>query len=271
MADEALAETPAEVAPEVAPVEATPEETSVVPPPEQDDDKEPGGASPEDVRARKEYRTRKTVERELQSERIEKIRLEERLRVLEQQRQPEPVKARVYTTDEVQAAIDGGQVTHAQAAAYFAKVEAERILDERDKRAKAQQPFDLAAREVNEYMAVLPWTRDQTSNEFQQVASVYRSLVNDYGLPDNIVTQRLALEKVAGPYQKIKDRMASDKATREARTNDAHAEIPAGGPPPSKGNDISQAPAHMVAVWNKTGTSPANRAKEYAYWKASRK
>ncbi len=277
MADEApVAETAsAEVVPETAPVEA-PTEPSVVPPPV-DDDLEPGGASPEDVRARKEYRTRKTVERELQSERIEKIRLEERLRVLEQQqtKPPPEVKPRIYTPDEVQAAIDAGQVSHAQASAYFAKVEAERILDEREAKreaqAKAQAPLQRAESELNEYMSLLPWTKDQQSPEFKAAADIYASLVHEYGLPENIVTQRLAVERYAGPLQKIKDRMASDKATRVSRTNDAHSEAPAGGPAPGKSSDVSQAPAHMQAVWNKTGMSPEARAKEFAYWKASRK
>jgi len=273
MADEALAETQPVEEPAPA-IEAIPDEPVSAP---AEPDGEPGGASPEDIRARKEYRTRKTVEKELQSERIERIRLEERLRLLEQQApQPQaPAKPRVYTLEEVQGALDEGKITHTQASAYLARVEAERVHDEREARAaaqlKVQAPIERATNEVNEYMALLPWTNDRASEEFKEVANTYYSLVNQYGMPDNIVTQRIAIERVAGSLDRIKARMASDRDTRRARIDDAHSETPAGGPAPSSANNLSKAPAHMVAVWNKTGLSEEKRKQEFAIWKQSRK
>jgi hypothetical protein len=78
--EEAVAEV-AEVAPEIEP-EAT--EAPVVE--QEDDDKEPGGSDGASVRARRLYRESKQLKADLEQERAERIRVEERARLLEEQR-----------------------------------------------------------------------------------------------------------------------------------------------------------------------------------------
>ena len=251
-ADEAP-ETPAEAA---APLDET-----------QGDEGEPGGSSPQEIRARKEYRARRGVERQLESERLERVRLEERLRTLEEvsRAQPPAPAQKIFTPQEVQAAIDAGQVSTAEGMAYLAKVEAKRVLDEERRAQTVLKPFERAGVEVNEYMAHLPWTKDSTSPEFQQVKAAYRSLVQDYGFADDIRTQRIALEKVAGPLEKLKQRQQVATQTRQARVASLHTETPAGGSAPRKSNDISNAPEHIKRVWDRTGLTEAQRQKEWSY------
>jgi len=236
-----------------------------------EDDGEPGGSSPQEIRARKEYRRAQGLKRELESERIERVRVEERLRALEEYRPAAPATPaeREYTAEEVQAAIDAGKVTVAQAAEYFAEVKAKRLQTQAVQQAAAAAPYQRAVTEVNEYMAHLPWTKDQTSPEFQQVKAKYQSLVRDFGFADDIRTQRVAIEHVAGSLDKVKQRQQVATQTRQARAAGAHSETPAGGNVPRKSDDISNAPADMVRVWDRTGTTPAQRAKEWSYHQKS--
>ena len=231
------------------------------------DQGEPGGSSPQEIRARKEYRARRGVEKQLESERIERVRLEERLRTLEEVRTQQPVAPpeKIFTPAEVQTAIDAGQVTMADGMAYLAKIEARRVIDQERQAAAALKPFERAATEVTEYMTHLPWTKDQNSSEFQEVKRVYQSLVQDYGFANDIRTQRIALERVAGSLDKLKQRSQAATQTRQARVDAAHSETPAGGSIPVKGDDISKAPEHMRRVWDATNLTPAQRAKEWGY------
>lgn len=232
-----------------------------------DDEGEPGGSSPQEIRARKEYRARRGLEKQLESERIERVRVEERLRALEEYRPAAPAAPaeREYTAEEVQTAIDAGQFTVAQAAEYFAEVKAKRLQAQAVQVAAAAEPFKRAVTEVNEYIAHLPWTKDQTSPEFKQVKAEYQSLVRDFGYADDIRTQLVAIKQVAGPLEKIKQRMQVATQTRQARAATAHSETPAGGNVPRKTDDIANAPESMKRVWDRTNTTPAQRAKEWAY------
>ena len=236
-----------------------------------DDEGEPGGSGPEETRARKEYRARKRIEQQLESERLERVRLEERLKTLEEvSKKPAEQPQRIYTPQEVQAAIDAGQVSQIEGMTYLARVEAQRALEAERSKAAAQKPFERATSEVNEYMAHLPWTKDRSSPEFIRVAAEYQSLVQDYGFADDIRTQRIALEKVAGPLDKLKQRAQVAAATRQVRAVAAsHSEFPAGGTVPRKGDDIGNAPEHIKRVWEQTGLTAAQRAKEWEYYQKS--
>lgn len=236
-----------------------------------EDEGEPGGSGPEETRARKEYRARKRIEQQLESERIERVRLEERLKTLEEvSKAPAAQPQRIFTPQEVQAAVDAGQVSAAEGMAYLARVEAQRALEAEREKAAAQKPFERATTEVNEYMVHLPWTRDRSSPEFARVAAEYQSLVQNYGFADDIRTQRIALERVAGPLDKLKQRAQVASTTRQVRAATAsHSESPAGGSAPRKSDDISSAPDHIKRVWDQTGLTAAQRAKEWEYYRQS--
>ena len=274
MADEAPQEAPVEapvVEPVVEPNEAAPETPAELPLAAEaaDDEGEPGGSSPQEIRARKEYRARRGVEKQLESERIERVRLEERLRTLEEvsrAQTPAPAAERVFTPQEVQAAIDAGQVSAAEGMTYLAKQEARRVIAEQQQAARAIEPFKRAGDLVSEYMAHLPWTQNQQSDEFKQVKAEYNRLVNEFGHANDIRTQLVALEKVAGPLDKLKARAQVATQTRQARQAQSFAETPAGGQPPRKSDSIENAPDHIKRVWDRTGLTPAQRAKEWGYY-----
>ena len=238
-----------------------------------DDDGEPGGSSPQEIRARKEYRARRGVEKQLESERIERVRLEERLRTLEEvSRATPPVPAeRIFTPQEVQAAIDAGQVSAAEGMTYLAKQEAKRVIAEQLQATQAARPFQMATSEVTEYMQHLPWTKDYNSPEFQQVKAEYNRLVTDLGYANDIRTQAVALRAVVGPLDKIKARAQVATQTRQVRRESAFVELPSGGALAPKSDGIDKAPAEVVRIWDRTGLSPAQRAKEWSYHQKQQK
>src|SRR3990167_9389598 len=101
-------ESPAEVRTD-EPVQETALEVVV-----EDDEREPCGDSPEAVRARKHYREAKRYKAELENERVERIRYEERLKTLEEERKrPTPTPEESYTpeqlAEQVERAIDEGK------------------------------------------------------------------------------------------------------------------------------------------------------------------
>ena len=270
MADEAAELT--EVAPEPV-VEAQPEETQGV----VEDDREPGGSSPEETRARKEYRTRKKVEAELAAERQARIELEQRFRAVEEKVSVKPAapEPKVFTMAEIAHAVSTGAITPEQGAEYERTVyiphQAKVLRESMEKDRRDRQPIERAQAEIGEYVQHLGWTKDKGSSEYTTYIAELGTLVHGYGMPDNAVTQRIALEKVAGPLDKIKAKAATARNTRTALQDSAHFEAPNGGLAPTNRLDISKAPAAMQRMWEATGTSPAARAVEFKHWQERQK
>lgn len=235
----------------------------------QEPEKEPNGESPEDVFARKEYRTRKRVEEDLSREREERIRLEERLRAVEDQAKRQPVQPveRIFSIAEVNAAAEAGTITRVDADRYID----ERIIPARVKAImaedRAQQdrlaPVQKAAQTVSEYMAQIPALNDKTSDEFRKVAQEYRTLVSERGYDDSLKTQELALELTYGKLDQVKKRaqMAATNATARTVPNDAGS---GGTARAANGRlDISKAPVAMVERWDVEGVDAATRQRRY--------
>ena len=91
----------------------------------EEEEREPGGDSPEQIRARKEYRLRKKKETELQTEREKTIALEARVQTLEEvatrrAEQPPVVEQKRLTSAEAWQKVDLGEWTREQASDHIA-------------------------------------------------------------------------------------------------------------------------------------------------------
>jgi len=237
-----------------------------------DPDHEPGGSTPQDIRARKEYRLRKRLEGEVFELQQERTATNARLKTLEEVTKPQPSKQRVYTTQELQAAVDAGTISVVEAADYLAehraRQTADRVLkqervrdDESSRQARAQEQID-------KYVEVAPWLKDKYDSRRKPLETEYVRLIDSNGIyryPDNVVTEALLLEKTLGSLETFKAKIRLDKSS--GSNTQFHTESGAGGaaptPKPADGKaDMSKMPKHFIEYWDKSGTSQKEREKE---------
>ena len=236
-------------------------------------EREPGGDDPQAVRARKEYRARKAAQEALNRERMERVKVEERLKLLEEQAaKPKAPAERIFTMAEINAAAAEGKIDRATADRYIEEVifphKANALLEKREQETRQLEPLQRAQADIQEYLKWKPSLNDTSSQDFARVATKYNELVA-MGSPADVRTQRIAVEMVHGDLTTLKRKADIAAAGHQVRTMPTD---PGGGGTrtPSATVDITKAPAHMVEVWNKTGLSQAEREREFKYW-ASRK
>jgi len=236
-----------------------------------DEDREPGGADPQAVRARKEYRLRKSREQENAQLRRELDELRGAVKTLKDV-QTKPAQERIYSMAEVNAAVEAGKITRAVADQYIedyilpARVKA--YVDKEKQEEAKKQPEERAKAECDEYTKLQPWLNNVSDPRFIDVAKEFDRLTTEYGMADNWITRAMAVRHVVGPLDKLKDKARVRSTTRDA--TDFHSEAPAGGMGvDTKRVDMSKAPADMVAIWDRTGVSAEDRAKELKIWQDS--
>jgi hypothetical protein len=256
-----------EVVAPVAEAPVVPEETAPEPeqPPvvgEADEDGEPGGSDGASVYARKKAREAKQLRADFEQERQDRIRAEERARVLEEQAKKPAAKEaeRIYTPDEIEAAVNNGSITRSLATVYLARVEAQRVRDEAVAQQQALAPVERARGIVLEYCQLMPALNDEKSPEFAKVAAKYHQLVND-GHPADFRSRKEAAEAVFGDLATVKKRQEVTTLSRRAPNMPSDGN---GGQPPARTNDHTKAPAEAQDLWNKMGLSAADRAKDWA-------
>ena len=224
--EEKLVETPETQEPAEAPA-----------PPDVDgeeDPGEPGGADPQAVRARKEYRARRRVEKELVQEREQRIRLEARMQALEEQARPviapAPVQAPVrYTRQQLQQAVDAGTISVGDMAEYLAETKvsaafaAERQRTQVETQERTVQVSALG--ELEGYVAAHPWLKAEADDPRKdQIRQEYQHFVQDFGMPADLRTQVAAVKAVLGPMSKAAEVKAAQAAARQQGAGDFHAE-----------------------------------------------
>lgn len=262
-----MAEGTEEVVPPIEPELPLPE--TVVAPPElpaeSDPDKEPGGDSPEAVFARKQYREAKTAKLEAQQSREAVIRLEEQLRLAKEA----PVKPaeKIYTPDEVETAIEAGQIKRSEGMAYLARVEATKVIRESEAQKEAAQPIVRAAAKVEEYRKLgVTWMDNPADPKYIRATQIYQQRVRD-GYPNDLRSTVDAIREVEGDLDMLKQRKESAAMTRA--NNAGHAETSAGGGS-SAGTtgkvDLSKATPTMKAAWDRDNVPEKSRVREMGYY-----
>ena len=232
--------------------------------------------APEAVARRKEYRRRKDLEDERDQLLIAKAQAEERARLLEERVKEQAAKPaeptqRVFSKAELRSAVQAGQITQDQADEYEERVlipaRVQETLQAERLKEKQVEPITRANNDIQAYLALAPELRDRNSQAFTNVAQTYRYLVENYNLPDNEVTQALAIQHSMGPLDALKAKKEAATLTRR-NTPQTGLETPANGAAPrTQAIDLSKAPDHMQRIWNRTNTSQADREIEFRHWR----
>jgi hypothetical protein len=233
-----------------------------------DADHEPGGDSPQEIRARKEYRLRKRLEAEVFELQNEKAATNARLKTLEEvTKQQATPKTRVYTTQELQAAVDAGTISVVEAADYLAeqraKQTADRVLKQERVRDDEATRQSRAQEQIDKYVEVAPWLKDKYDARRKPLESEYARLIDTngfYRLPDSVVTEALLLEKTLGSLDQFKAKMRLDKSS--GSNTQFHVEGGAGGgttTTTTTKTDASKLPPHVTDYLNKSGMNAKDR------------
>lgn len=238
-----------------------------------------GGTAPEAVRARKEYRRRKDLEDEREHLVIAKAQAEERARLLEERLKEKPAVEkpveRIFSKVELRQAVIAGQISQDQADEYEEKIliphRVQETLHQERERERQHEPLNRARTDIQDYFAVAPELRDRNSQVFTNVAQTYRYLVENYGMPENEVTQALAIQHSMGPIDKLKAKAQTATLTRRNIPQSGMETVANGVAPRSNVIDLSKAPDHMQRMWSRTNTASADREKEFRYWQESQK
>ena len=165
-----------------------------------DDAKEPNPLDPEGSRFKQVWARAKAaeakaaqVEAEARAEREERIRLEERLAAKEAAKAEAQPK---YTWDQLQAAVDAGQITMGKAL----EIRDQQLYDrwEKDQQAREQKHRVLSdvSVEMNEYKRLVPNASVPGTDERQKVEREYGYLVKRLGEPTSR-EQALSMELAA--------------------------------------------------------------------------
>ena len=250
-------------------VETQPETLPTVEPPIPEEEKEPGGDTPEAVFARKQYREAKEAKRvagekeqAFQQEREARIRLEEQLKAAKEV----PAKAekpQVYTKEQVQALIDRGEASVLDGAVFLAKQELQQELEAERRREAEAKPVERAAGELEKYKTLVPGLMTDGHENRQKVIAEMRELVG-YGLPNNVVTQAVAVKNVFGKLSDLEKRGEVDRITRQGlRPGPVDATAGGGGAQPSS-SPINKVPKDMLDYWRGMPGVTEKQVEKYA-------
>ena len=243
------------------------------------EEKEPGGDSPEQIRARKEYRLRKKIEAEAQTEREKVIALEARVQTLQEvaQRKPsvdqqEPPKR--FTSAEALRKVDNGEWTREQASDYIAD---SRYLVNRTQE-KAEEaavrnilgPVEEAQKEAFEYVALDPRLKNGTHPKFKEILKQVAFYRREDPKRTPIQAERLAMRQVLGDLGDFRESLKTNNARP---SGDHHVETMGGGVnlgERTRTDKFADIPQYTKDLWEKTNTSPKDREIEAKYWRENR-
>lgn len=211
------------------------------------------------VYERKSHQAVKKLEGELQAEREARIRLEEQVRFLGQAKTEKVESPKIYTPEEVQTAVDAGNLSAAKGAAYLARLEAEKVFEEKSAIAARRAPIDRAKLEIHEHRKLNPWIDDQGDSRRKEIDAEYYRLVG-YGHHADERTQLVAVEKIVGSLDAQRKRHEMANLTRSHSSS--HAEVSSGGADSDSKVDLSKASSWQKQMWEKTKTPLKARAEE---------
>ena len=218
---------------------------------------------PLEIARRIELGKRKAAEKRAEDAERRAIAAEERAKVISEQQQQAKSQEKIYTPEEVQEFIDKQQLKPAIGAAYLARIEAQKVYAEYEKRQKENEPLLQARQSISEYVKYIPELSDSSSEQFQKAAREFDELVNQ-GFPSDDRTRRAAIRMAHGDLDTLRKKMEMQTLSRTPARLPSDSSGNGGGA--VNKNDISKAPDHLVAYWNKSGLSQKDREANFKYW-----
>ena len=231
MADEPIVEVTEEAQPAtpepVAPVVET-SEPVVEPEPEA---KEPAALEPGGERFKQVWARAKTAEaekeslrQELQREREERIRLEERTKVHEETKKASEPE---YTWEQLEGLIADGKITLGKAAAYREKIVREQATKEAEERLKTQLSSTshqtTVTSELARYKAAVPEITQAGTPERIRVEREFAYLVNTLGYPRTYATELAATRAALGDPETVERAAQAKRSTQKESFVETHS------------------------------------------------
>lgn len=183
---------------------------------------EPNGKRFKQVWARAKHaeQERDRLREEAQREREERIRLEERLTVKEEAKAKGQPSEQEYTWDQLEQAIEAGQITRAWANTYreevVAKKAREAALREVEERDKVKTRTLSVQQEIDRYKQIVPDIMRTGSDTRQKLEREYAYMVNVLGMPETKSTELAATRAALGDVTVLERTMkAKQSATQE--------------------------------------------------------
>jgi hypothetical protein len=154
-------------------------------------------------------------------------------------RKDEPPK--VYTREELDAAVEDGKITRATADQIIDKQIEDRAAERAARKVRSEELLKTLDAKIGEFEAVVPDLADKNSDAFKKVAAEYNRMLS-LGSPSTKATELLALERVFG---------TPERAKGGGRHLDSHAESFGGGSPaprkPGGKENENEAPSDLTA------------------------
>lgn len=169
---------------------------------------EPGGDRFNQVwaRAKKAEDETRHLREEMQREREERIRLEERIRAKEEQSQQKEM-----SWDELEKGIEEGRWSRSQAQEYKEKMTEQRLAKRLSQEREKQGQDSRYLAELDQYKAIVPDVMTYGSENRQKYERELQYMVRSLGMPDNYATQVAAARAAFGDVSTAKTRFEAEK------------------------------------------------------------
>lgn len=187
---------------------------------------EPGGERFKQVwaRAKTAEAERETYKSQMQQEREERIRLEERLKVKEEAKKASEPK---YTWAQLQPLIDEGKMTLAQAADYREKIVREDAIQEAETRLQAKLSSTThqttVTSELARYRAAVPEVDQAGTPERVRVEKEYAYLTRTLGFPQTLETELVAKRNVLGDPDTVERAAQAKRSSQKESFVETHS------------------------------------------------
>ena len=168
------------------------------------------------ARAKHAEAERETLRNELQREREERIRFEERLRAKDEQK----TSQQEYTWSQLEAAIEAGQVTRAWANEYREGIVAKKAREEAIREVESRQQINSressVMNEISRYKQLVPEVLQPGTPERQKIEREYAYMVNTLGFKPGTATELAATRAALGDVETVeRAAKAKQSTTRE--------------------------------------------------------
>ena len=245
------------------------------------EEREPGGDSPEQIRARKEYRLRKKIEAEAQVEREKVIALEARVQTLQEVAERKPPVTQVaqptrFTSAEAWQKVDAGEWTRENASEYIAD---NRYLANRNQEQQEEKqikeilgPIEEAKKQVVEYTKLLPSLATETHPKWKQILASIDFYKGEDPRRTQVQAARLALREVLGSIEAVRENI---RVSGARPSGDHHMETRGGNAgfgdrQPNKDDKYADIPQYTKTLWERTRTSEKDRETEAKFFRENR-
>lgn len=227
MPPDTLIEQPVDSSKVTPPLPNAPPPADTTSPPVVDDGDKPHPLEPEGerfkqvwARAKAAEEREKRVEAELQREREERIRYEERLKAAEATTAT-TAKEKAYNWQQLEDFIANGQMTRAQANEYRETVLKQEAAAEAERRVAAQltatRRVERIQTDLDKYKALIPNVITPGTPERERVSQEYRYMVDVLGMPNTVATELAAARAAFGELSALERSKAAAASTRENR------------------------------------------------------